>query len=102
MAAAMNGYVLPDFPIARSMTSIYLGLSVMFTTVALLAGAIMVMVAKALADQPKVLRPIARMYLAGLLVMTIISVNYFIWPPTVCLLVSLGLAAFAIARLRKA
>jgi hypothetical protein len=102
LASSMLGYSMPDFPIARSIASLYLGLSLAFSALMLLLGAVIILVAVALADRPAALRSITRIYLAGLLVLNVISINYFVWPPTVCLLVAFGLTAFAMARLRKA
>jgi hypothetical protein len=97
----MRGYVIPDFPIERSMLAVYEGLSLVMSVLSILVSALVLIAAAELKDGPKSLRRLARMYTAGLLVFTVISVNYFVWPPTIFLLVSFGLAAFALARLRK-
>lgn len=99
--SVMNGYLLKDIPFDRSLMSIYLGLSLCFTIFCLLVAGLMLTATKALAHQPEPLRRLARMYLAGVFTLTVISMAYFIWQPTVLCLVALGLAAFGMARLRK-
>ena len=99
---AMNGYTVPDFPIERSILSRYFGYSLMMAATSLLIAALVLVAVKSMQEDRPALRRLARMYLAGLLVLTVISVNYFIWPPTIFLLVSFGLAAFALAGFRKA
>jgi hypothetical protein len=102
LVAAMMGYVVKDLPVDRTAASLYLGFSLFFSAASMLLGALVLLAATALQDQPAKLRPLVRAYAAGLLVLVAVSMNYFIWPPTVCLLVALGLAAFSMARLRKA
>lgn len=98
---AMSAYTVPDFPVERSILSRYFGYSLMMAATCLLVAALVLVAVKAMENDPQVLRRFARMYTGGLLVLTVISINYFIWPPTVFLLVSFGLAAFALARFRK-
>ncbi|GEM_PF-2532661 len=102
LARAMMGHLIPDFPVARSVASIYLGFSLSFSAFALILGALIVILCSELKDNPSSLRRFARIYLAGLLILTVISVNYFIWPPTICLLVAFGFGAVALAGLRRA
>lgn len=99
---AMNAYTVPDFPIERSILSRYFGYSLMMAATSLLIAALVLVAVKSMENDPQALRRLARMYLGGLLVLSIISVNYFIWPPTIFLLVSFGFAAFALAGFRKA
>ena len=99
---AMMGYSVKDFPIDRTVASLYFGFSLFFSASSMLLGALLLLTATALKDQPAKLRPVVRAYTAGMLVLVAVSMNYFIWPPTVCLLVAFGLAAFSMARLRKA
>lgn len=98
---AMNAYTVPDFPVARSILSRYFGYSLMMAATCLLVAALILVAVKAMENDMPALRRFTRMYTGGLLVLTIISINYFIWPPTVFLLVSFGLAAFALAGFRK-
>jgi hypothetical protein len=102
LAQTMMRYSVNDYPIDRSIASIYLGFSLFFSAAALVIGALVLLSATALRENPKGLRPIVRTYTGGLLVLTAISVNYFVWPPTICLLIAFGLAAFALVGLRKA
>jgi len=90
LARVMMDYTVPDFPVARSMASLYLGMSLCFSAFCLILGAMVVIFCSILKDNSAALRRVTRMYLAGLLVLTAISVNYFVWPPTVCLLVAFG------------
>lgn len=99
--AAMRAYTVHDVPFDRTVMSLYLGFSLTYTAMCLLIAGLVLVAAKALNDHPAGLRTFARMYLAGLFTFTVISMQYFIWPPTVFLLVALGLAAFGVARLRK-
>lgn len=102
LARAMMGYTVKDFPIDRTVASLYFGFSLYFSASSMLIGALILLCVSALKDQPKALRPVVRAYVAGLLVAAAISVNYFIWPPTVCLLIAFGFGALALAGLRKA
>lgn len=102
IARAMMGYSVKDFPIDRTIASLYFGFSLFFSASSMLLGALVLLAATALRAQPAALRPLVRAYTAGLLVLVVVSMNYFIWPPTVCLLVAFGCAAFALERLRKA
>lgn len=99
---AMNAYTVPDFPIQRTILSRYFGYSLMMAATTLLVAALVLAAVRSMQNDPAALRRLARLYVGGLLVLTIISINYFIWPPTIFLLVSFGLAAFALARFRKA
>ena len=99
---AMNAYTMADFPIERSILSRYFGYSLAMAAATLLVAALVLVAVKAMQNDPAALRRLARIYAGGLLVLTVISMNYFIWPPTVFLLVSFGLAALALARFRKA
>lgn len=102
LAQTMMGYSVKDFPIDRSAASLYWGFSLFFSAYSMMIGALVLLVASALQDQPRALRPIVRAYTGGLLVSSAVATNYFVWPPTVCLLVAFGLGAFSLARLRKA
>ncbi|MBI4889862.1 MAG: hypothetical protein HY821_04495 [Acidobacteria bacterium] len=101
IAKAMMGYTVRDFPIDRTIASLYFGFSLTFSAFSLLAGALVLLTSTALKDDLPALRPILRAYTGGLLVLTAISMNYFIWPPTICMLVAFGFAALAMARLRR-
>jgi CHASE2 domain-containing sensor protein len=68
----------------------------------MVVGALVLVTLTELKDKPESLRRLSRMYAAGLLVFSIVSVTYFVWPPTIFLLVSLGLSLFALLRFRKA
>lgn len=102
LVTTMNNYTLGDFPVDRSMTSIYLGFSLFIAATPMMLAAIMLVASKALEDDRPNLRRLTRIYLAGLLVLSAISVNYFVWPPTLFLLTAFGFAAWAMAGLRKA
>jgi hypothetical protein len=102
LVAAMNGYLLPDFPVGRSVMSLYQGFNLMMSAMALMIGSLVIVASSILKDNPQALRRFARIHLGGMFVLSVISVNYFITPPTTFLLVAFGLAAFATARLRKA
>jgi hypothetical protein len=102
LVAAMNGYILPDYQVSRSMMSIYQGFSLMLSATSLMIGSLVIVASSILKDNPQALRRFARIHLGGLFVLSVISVNYLITPPTTFLLVAFGLAAFATARLRKA
>lgn len=102
LARSMMEYVVKDFPVDRSVASLYFGFSLFFSAGSMLIGALILLCLGPLGEMPAVLRRVTRAYAAGLLVLTAISVNYFIWPPTVCLLVAFGFAALAMAGLRKA
>ena len=69
----------------------------MFTIVFL--AALVLMAIRLMKEDPVQLRRFTRIYLAGTFVLSVISIKYFILPPTVFLLVAFGLAAFALARL---
>ena len=102
LAQTMLRFSVKDFPVDRSIASLYLGFSLFFSAASLLIGALVLLCATALRDNPAALRPLVRAYLGGLLVLTAISVNYFVWPPTICLLAAFGFAALAMLGLRKA
>ena len=102
LVEVMRGYVVPDFPIERSVMAIHEGLSLAMSLLSMMVAALVLVSASELKERPEALRRLARLYAAGLLVFTVVSVNYFVWPPTVFLLVSFGLAVFALARFRKA
>ena len=102
LVAAMQGFNVDEFPIRRNILEIYNGLSISLAAFAMIAAALVLISAQALKDNPEALRRLVRVYLAGTFVLTVIAVQYFVWPPTVFLLVSFGLAAFSLARLRKA
>lgn len=102
LADAMRGYVVPDFPISRSVLELYLGFSLAMGLLSMVVGALVLVTLTELKDKPESLRRLSRMYAAGLLVFSIVSVTYFVWPPTIFLLVSLGLSLFALLRFRKA
>lgn len=102
LAQAMMGYSVKDFPIDRSVASLYWGFSLYFSAGSMLIGALVLLCATALKDQPKALRPVVRAYVAGMLVTTAISINYFVWPPSVCLLIAFGFGALSLLGLRKA
>lgn len=102
LAKTMTGYTVTDFPIDRSVASLYWGFSLFFSAASILIAALILIGAKAMQDRPAALRPMARVYTGGLLVVTAISINYFVWPASICLLVSFGFGALALAGLRKA
>ncbi|MBI5087163.1 MAG: hypothetical protein HZB13_21510 [Acidobacteria bacterium] len=102
LVAAMNGYVVPDYVDGRSFMSMYQGFSLMMAAMPLLIAALVLTSCSLLKDDPAGLRRVARMHAGGMLVLSVIAANYFILPPTIFLLVAFGLAAFALARLRKA
>lgn len=101
LARTMMGYTVNDFPIDRSMASLYWGYSLFFSAASMLIGALILLCVSALKDRPQALRAVVRAYVAGLLVTAAISMNYFVWPPTVCLLVAIGFGALAMLGLRK-
>jgi hypothetical protein len=102
LITTMTNYTLGDFPVDRSMTSIYLGFSLFVAATPMMLAAIILVASKALQEDRPNLRRLTRIYLAGLLVLSAISVNYFVWPPTLFLLTAFGFAAWAMAGLRKA
>lgn len=102
LVTTMNTYMLGDWPVDRSMTSIYLGFSLVMAATPMMIAAIILVASRALQDNRPNLRRLTRIYLAGLLILSAISVNYFVWPPTIFLLTAFGLAAWAMAGLRKA
>ena len=102
LAQAMMGFSVKDYPVDRTVASLYWGFSLFFSVASMLLGALVLLTTTALKEQPRALRPMARAYTAGLLVMTAISTNYFVWPPTLCLLAAFGFGAMSIAGLRKA
>lgn len=99
---AMNAYTVADFPIPRSILSRYFGYSLLMAAMCLLVAALVLVTVKSMQNDREGLRRLARIYTGGLLVLTVISMSYFIWPHTVFFLVSFGLAAFALAGFRKA
>lgn len=101
LVTTMNSYMVGSAPAIRSMTSLYLGFSLVFASTAMIIAALILVSTKALQNDPANLRRICRIYLGGLLVLSAISVNYFIWPPTIFLLAAFGFAAWSMAKMRK-
>ncbi|WP_407674038.1 LIC_13387 family protein [Paludibaculum fermentans] len=102
LVTTMNTFMLGDYPIDRSMTSIYLGFSLFVAATPMMMAALVLVASKAMQDDRPNLRRLTRIYLSGLLVLSAISINYFVWPPTIFLLTAFGFAAWAMAGLRKA
>ncbi|MGJ5819207.1 LIC_13387 family protein [Paludibaculum fermentans] len=102
LVTTMNNYMVGSSPVDRSVTSIYLGFSLVVAATPMMMAALVLVASKALQEDRPNLRRLTRIYLAGLLVLSAISINYFIWPPTIFLLTAFGFAAWAMAGLRKA
>ena len=102
LVTAMNGYMVGSEPAIRSMTSLYLGFSLFLAATSMIIAALVLVAAKSCYNDSVSLRRVTRIYLGGLLILSAISVNYFIWPPTIFLLSAFGFAARAMALLRKA
>ncbi len=102
LVQAMSAYVLPGVPAGRSFLDLYVGFSVFYSAACATIAGIVLMAVSGLKNDAAALRRLARIYLAGLLALTIISVRYFPMPPTIFQLVAFGLGAFGLARLRKA
>ena len=83
------------------MLEFHLGYSIFLAAATIIIAALVLMAIRLMKDDADQLRRFTRIYLAGTFVMTVISVRYFVLAPTILLLVAFGLAAFAMARLRK-
>lgn len=93
LASTMRAYEFVDAAGTHSVLDLYLGFSLTMSALALTVGAMMWLAA----SSPQA-RRVGTVYVAGLAIMTAVSARYFILPPTVFLLVALGLGLAAVAR----
>jgi len=102
VVVALKNRITHDPMAERCMLEFYLGYSIFLAAATIIIAALVLMAIRLMKDDADQLRRFTRIYLAGTFVMAVISVRYFVLAPTILLLVAFGLAAFAMARFRKA
>jgi hypothetical protein len=102
LVGALRGYVIGEGSGARSMADLYLGFSLMFSLLSLLAGTLVLAALRATAQNRGAAASLAAVFTCGLLAATAVSTVWFILPPTVFLVASSALGLAATVLLRRA
>lgn len=102
MVEAMHSYVVGEGSGARSIASLYLGFSLVFSLASMMIGLLVLAATRELASNPAGLKHLSVILVLSLAGLTAISAVYFIPPPTIFLVVALLAAAAAAIRAGQA